>query len=119
MFVASVSTLLFNANPLMRFDGYYILSDLLDIPNLYFRANQQLIYLIERYGFGCKKAESPAHSRREAWWLGVYGLAGHIYRTFVFAVILFFLLSRYLILGVLMAAVCFVSWIIMPVVKLV
>jgi len=35
MFVASVSTVLFNANPLMRFDGYYILADLLDIPNLY------------------------------------------------------------------------------------
>ena len=119
MFVASVSTLLFNANPLMRFDGYYILSDLLDIPNLYFRSNQQLIYLIERFGFGGKKAESPAHSVREAWWLGVYGLAGHIYRTFVFAVILFFLSSRYLILGVIMAAVCFVSWIIMPVVRLV
>lgn len=119
MFVASVSTLLFNANPLMRFDGYYILSDLIDIPNLYFRANQQLIYLIEHYAFGCQKAESPAHSRREAWWLGVYGLAGHIYRTCVFAVILFFLSSRYLILGVIMAAVCFVAWIVMPVVKLV
>jgi putative peptide zinc metalloprotease protein len=119
MFVASVSTLLFNANPLMRFDGYYILSDVLDIPNLYFRANQQLIYLIERYGFGCKKAESPAHSRGEAWWLAAYGLAGHTYRTFVFAVILFFLSSRYLILGVVMAVVCFVSWVIMPVVRLV
>ena len=34
MFVSSVSTLLFNANPLMRFDGYYILSDMLEIPNL-------------------------------------------------------------------------------------
>ena len=34
MFVCSVSTLLFNANPLMRFDGYYILADLLEIPNL-------------------------------------------------------------------------------------
>lgn len=34
MFVASVSTLIFNANPLLRFDGYYVLSDLLEIPNL-------------------------------------------------------------------------------------
>ena len=119
MFVASVSTLVFNANPLMRFDGYFILSDLLDIPNMYFRANQQLIYLIERYAFGCKKAESPAHSRREAWWLGLYGFAGHIYRTCVFAVMLFFLSSRYLILGVIMAAVCFISWIIVPIVRLV
>lgn len=119
MFVASVSTLLFNANPLMRFDGYYILSDLIDIPNLYFRANQQLIYLIERFAFGCEKAKSPAHSRREAWWLGVYGVAGHIYRVFVFAVILFFLSSRYLLLGVIMAAVCLIAWLVMPVVKLV
>ena len=33
--MASVTTILFNANPLMRFDGYFILSDLLGIPNLY------------------------------------------------------------------------------------
>lgn len=33
--MASVTTILFNANPLMRFDGYFILSDLLNIPNLY------------------------------------------------------------------------------------
>jgi putative peptide zinc metalloprotease protein len=35
MFLCSVSTLVFNANPLLRYDGYYILSDLLDIPNLW------------------------------------------------------------------------------------
>src|SRR5690606_25016290 len=34
MFVSSVSTILFNANPLLRYDGYYILSDILEIPNL-------------------------------------------------------------------------------------
>lgn len=34
MFVASFSTIVFNANPLMRFDGYYILTDLLEVPNL-------------------------------------------------------------------------------------
>ena len=33
--VAGFTSLLFNANPLMRFDGYYILSDLIGIPNLY------------------------------------------------------------------------------------
>jgi putative peptide zinc metalloprotease protein len=118
MFVASVSTLLFNINPLMRFDGYYILSDLIDIPNLYSRANQQLIYLVERYVFGCRKAESPARGRREAVWLAVYGVAGHIYRTVVFASILFFLGQRLLILGILMAVVCAIGWIIAPLVKL-
>ena len=35
MFLCSVSTLLFNANPLLRYDGYYMLSDWLEIPNLW------------------------------------------------------------------------------------
>ena len=35
MFLCSVSTLVFNANPLLRYDGYYILSDLLNVPNLW------------------------------------------------------------------------------------
>lgn len=119
MFICSVSTLLFNINPLMRFDGYYILSDLLDIPNLYSQSTRQLIYLIERYGFGRKKAESPAHSRKEAFWLTVFGATGHVYRVFVFSAILLFMADRFLILGIIMAVVCLVSWIVVPLIKLV
>ena len=33
--IVGISSLLFNGNPLMRFDGYYVLMDLLEIPNLY------------------------------------------------------------------------------------
>ena len=40
IFVCSVSTLLFNGNPLLRFDGYYVFSDLLEMPNLRQRATQ-------------------------------------------------------------------------------
>ncbi|MGA7395612.1 MAG: hypothetical protein WBW78_23420, partial [Terrimicrobiaceae bacterium] len=36
--LASITTLIFNANPLMRFDGYFILADWLEIPNLYANA---------------------------------------------------------------------------------
>jgi putative peptide zinc metalloprotease protein len=119
MFVASISTLVFNINPLMRFDGYYILSDLLDIPNLYTQANRQLIYLVERYAFGCRNAESPAHSRKEAFWLAAFGTAGHVYRAFVFSAILLVMADRLLILGMIMAVVCLISWIIVPMVRLV
>lgn len=42
IFTASVSTILFNANPLMRFDGYFILADLLEVPNLMQRSMNQL-----------------------------------------------------------------------------
>ncbi|MCS7090849.1 MAG: biotin/lipoyl-binding protein [Verrucomicrobiota bacterium] len=114
MFLASVSTVLFNANPLMRFDGYYLLSDALDIPNLYGRANQMLAYWIERHAFGRKEAENPARSRREAVWLGLYAVCGHVYRVVIFAGILLFVGKRYLLLGALMAVVCLVGWVIVP-----
>lgn len=119
IFVSSVSTLIFNLNPLMRFDGYYILSDLLDIPNLQMRAARQLSHLVERYAFGCKKSESAALSRKEAFWLVMFGLASYSYRIVVFGGILLFLADRLLILGIIMAAVCAVSWVAVPIGKLI
>jgi putative peptide zinc metalloprotease protein len=54
MFICSVSTVLFNANPLLRFDGYYILSDVMEIPNLRQKAstilNGQVVSGIGRAG---------------------------------------------------------------------
>ena len=49
IFVASVSTLLFNGNPLLRFDAYYVLSDLTEIPNLGHRSRNYIYYLVKRY----------------------------------------------------------------------
>jgi putative peptide zinc metalloprotease protein len=46
--IGGVSTILFNGNPLLRFDGYYVLSDLLDVPNLGPRANAYVGYLAQR-----------------------------------------------------------------------
>ncbi|HWU39827.1 MAG TPA: hypothetical protein VN203_19430, partial [Candidatus Acidoferrum sp.] len=50
--LAGISTVLFNGNPLLRYDGYYVLADLLEIPNLRSRATTYLGYLGERYLFG-------------------------------------------------------------------
>jgi len=118
MFVASVSTLLFNVNPLMRFDGYYILSDWLEIPNLNQRSTGQLRYLAERHLLGVKAAQSQAHSKSEAWWLVVYGVAALIYRTIVFAGIVWFIADKWLLLGMAMAVACVLAWLCVPVVKL-
>lgn len=117
IFIASVSTVLFNINPLLRFDGYYILSDLLEIPNLHQRSAQQLKFLAEKYLFGVKRAESPAHSRKEAFWLTTFGILSWIYRIFVFGMILIFVADRFLLLGIIMAVICLISWIIVPLVK--
>ena len=65
MFIGSVSTVLFNANPLLRFDGYYILSDLIEMPNLNQRSKNYLYYLVQKYVYGVRNPQNPAHSRSE------------------------------------------------------
>ncbi|MCP5527049.1 MAG: biotin/lipoyl-binding protein [Verrucomicrobiales bacterium] len=119
MIVASVSTVVFNLNPLLRFDGYYILSDLVGIPNLSQKALRQLRYWAERFLYGLKQTEPPAGARREAFWLGVFGVTSSVYRVFVFGGILLLVADRFLLIGILMAAVCAVAWVAVPMVRLV
>lgn len=115
MVVASVSTLLFNLNPLLRFDGYYILADLLDVPNLQPRAQAQLKHLAVRLLFGDLQSSSPAHSRKEAFWLTTYGISSGIYRLLVYGGIILFVSDRFMLVGMLMAIACIITWGIMPV----
>ncbi|MEE9308612.1 MAG: PqqD family peptide modification chaperone, partial [Spirochaetia bacterium] len=119
MFIASVSTVLFNINPLLRFDGYYILSDLLDIPNLHAQSSQHLRHLVERYAFGYKKSQSPAVNFSEGFWLTFFGILSGLYKLVVFTTILLFVADRFLLLGILMAVVCAVTWIMAPLIRLV
>jgi putative peptide zinc metalloprotease protein len=119
IFVASVSTILFNINPLLRFDGYYILLDLLDIPNLQQKANQHLRHLVERYAFGYKNSQTPASSFKEAFWLTFFGLLSGAYRLAIFTTILLVVADRFLMLGIIMAAVCAVTWVLVPIFRLI
>jgi putative peptide zinc metalloprotease protein len=119
MMVASISTLVFNANPLLRYDGYYILSDLLDIPNLQSRAQAQLRHLAEFYLFGDRQSTSPADSPKEAFWLILYGILSGPYRVIVYGGIILFVADRFLLAGMMMAAVCIFSWGVVPAVRFV
>jgi uncharacterized BrkB/YihY/UPF0761 family membrane protein len=101
--IAGVSTLMFNGNPLMRFDGYYVFSDWLEIPNLSQRAALHLGFLVKRFAFGIHDAVSPATSPGEARWLLVYGVASFIYRMFVSFSIVLLVASKYFFAGVLLA----------------
>jgi len=118
MLVASISTLLFNANPLLRFDGYYILSDLLDIPNLYNRSRSQLVYLFEHYLAGARNAHSHAHTRGEAVWLVLFGVGSSAYRLVVFVGITLFVAQSYLLLGALMALMLIATTVVLPPLKM-
>lgn len=115
MFIASVSTLLFNANPLLRYDGYYILSDLLDMPNLSQRSQRQLRHWGQRWILGRRASTSPSRSKGDAATLGLYGVLSALYRLVVFGGIILFVSQRFLVAGLLMAAICVVSWIVVPV----
>ncbi len=59
MFVCSVSTLMFNANPLLRYDGYYILADIVEIPNLRQKANAILQRVVARIFLGIPPSPDP------------------------------------------------------------
>lgn len=115
MFIASVSTVLFNGNPLLRFDGYYILSDLLDIPNLTGRSQKHLKHLVERYIFGYKDSYSPTQSLKEAFWLSVFGVLSGVYRVVVFTGIILFVADKFLLAGLIMALILVVSWGLVPI----
>ncbi|MBL4700021.1 MAG: hypothetical protein JKX85_02085, partial [Phycisphaeraceae bacterium] len=56
VFMASFTTILFNANPLLRFDGYYMLADFLEVPNMYDRATKHIQWLVQRYLYGMESA---------------------------------------------------------------
>lgn len=115
IFVASVSTLLFNLNPLLRFDGYYILSDLADTPNLHQRSRTQMFSWAERILFGLPDAPRPAATRREAAFLGLFGIASGLYRIFVFSVIILFVADKFFGLGLIAAAIGGFALLVLPV----
>ena len=117
MLVAGVSTLIFNGNPLLRYDAYYILADLLEIPNLANRSLRYWGYLIERYAFGVKDAETPEDSSSEKAWFVFYGFASSIYRVLVTVSIALFIAGEFFIIGVVLAIWAVVAMAVVPLFK--
>lgn len=114
MFIASVSTLLFNGNPLLRYDAYYMLSDLLEIPNLAQRSRNYLYYLVRRYVWGVKHVQNPAHTQGEKWWLSFYGVSSMIYRVFICVGILLFVADKLFLVGAVLAVAAVIAWVVIP-----
>ena len=112
--IAGISTVLFNANPLLRFDGYYMLMDYLEIPNLNTRATKYLTYLCERYVFGRKEAKLQTAGRGERAWFVGYAFASFFYRLAVIWAILFFVGQQHLLLGLIFAGTTAFAWLVLP-----
>lgn len=114
MLVAGVSTLLFNGNPLLRFDAYYVLSDWLEIPNLAQRGTAYLGYLFQRHLLGVAEAESPAREAGEARWLFAYAVASFVYRIFISFRIVIFVAGKFFFIGILLAVWAVAMMLVMP-----
>lgn len=103
MLVAGISTVLVNGNPLLRFDGYFILADLIEIPNLGARANKYWAHLVDRYVFRTypiKPFEATAGEKR---WFLFYAPAAFVARMAMLIGIALMVADRFFVLGVLIA----------------
>jgi putative peptide zinc metalloprotease protein len=103
MLIGGISTLFFNGNPLLRFDGYYVLSDLIEIPNLATRANKYVLRLAQRYLLGFPDDGSMNASTGEKIWFLFYAIAAFIYRVFIMVAISLFVATKFFFFGVALA----------------
>lgn len=83
MVLCSVSTVMFNANPLMRFDGYYMLADWLEVPNLRDRANRYITGQFQEICLGIETPPEPYMAVGRRILFVTYAVASYIYRWVV------------------------------------
>jgi len=91
MVVCSVSTIVFNANPLMRYDGYYVLADLLEIPNLRDRCNRFLQRVVMEHCLGIEVQPEQYMALWRRILFVVYAIVSYIYRWVITFSILYFM----------------------------
>ena len=101
-FTAGVSTLVFNANPLVRFDGYFILSDLIEIPNLYSCSQQSLADFVQTHVLGRETATRP-WPQAKAWIIRIYAVAVLVWRFLFFLTLALGLIGMFGHFGMLLA----------------
>lgn len=119
MLIAGVSSLAFNGNPFLRYDAYYILLDLLEIPNLESRSKLYVQYLVKRYAWGLENAADPSHNPGEKGWLVFYAIASTVCRMFILAAIALMLMKMFVSIGSVLVTVLFVRWAVLPLGRLV
>ena len=116
LLIAGISTVLFNGNPLLRFDGYYILADLLQMPNLRQRGTQYLTHLVDTRVFGVRDSAFDA-APRERGWLALFTVASFVYRIAIMIGIALFVATEYFFVGVLLGLWVVIGSLLIPLCK--
>ncbi len=124
MFICSVNTILFNANPLLRYDGYYVMSDFLEVPNLRIKSTQFFTYLFQEKVLGLELPVQSYMPRSRRLLFVTYAVASYLYRWIVSFSIIWFLyqfLKPYKLgsLSAILAVGSLVPLIVMPVYQMI
>lgn len=91
MFICSMGTILFNGNPLLRYDGYYVLSDILEVPNMGQQSDALVKHWLAKWFLGIDLYNRRALPQQKRMLLAVYDVSAKIYRLFIVAAILWFM----------------------------
>lgn len=123
MLLCSVSTLFFNLNPLMRFDGYYALADYAEVPNLKATSGKVVMNRVISWLTGERMANPGRYTARECFWIGFYGVASYLWLFMIFYSLVRLAGYRLQPLGLdrpaqIMASLVLGTAIVLPVVKL-
>jgi putative peptide zinc metalloprotease protein len=114
MVITGISTIIVNGNPLLRFDAYYILNDLAEMPNLATRSTAFWRHLWDRYVFGTATDDQDSSGPGERLWFLLYAPLSFLYRMMVLVGLALIVASEYFIVGVLIALVAMYSSIVLP-----
>lgn len=120
--IASISTLIFNANPLMRFDGYYIMTDLIEVPNLQTKSRAFVGQQVKKLLFG-RNYQDAAMSRlplprRRFGLFYFYAIASYIYGYYVIYKLALYMAPHLPVafqgLANWLSASALIAWVVMP-----
>lgn len=115
MAISFFSTVLFNGNPLMKFDGYFILIDWLRIPNLASKSMGHMKHLFLNRVLGVGSVESPAARPEERFIYSVYGVSSFIYRLFLYMSIVLGVYFKFdKTLGIVLAGLAMILFVFRP-----
>ena len=107
--LASVGTLVFNANPLVRFDGYHILTDLVEIPNLAAQGRQALLHFVARWGLGLELSSALPTGWRGRF-VQCYAWAALAWRAMMLVGLMLLAVALFGALGGWTLAACLLLW---------
>ena len=92
-FVSGVSTILINGNPLMRYDGYFVLSDLVETPNLAEKSSAVVRRFFVTTLIDAEEEPDPLLPQSRRFWFALYAVASLAYRVVISVSIYLFLLE--------------------------